>query len=175
MAPLPSNNTGVVFLDYSVGGENHTAQVRYSSSSSFVDAMTVLDDFLTALGGLISVITIIGARHRPQGSNVTLPVTWTGAATYGVGTATHAESAFYIDFVGRSAGGRRVRLSVFGSDQAIDLAESDYRLPATGAVLDALTVLTNASDIVVAIDNGAPVWNQYANLGINAYWRNRIR
>lgn len=175
MAPLPSNSTGVLFVDYSTGGENHTVQLRYQDGSSVVDAMIALDEFLTALDTLISVITITGARHRLISADVTLPITWTGAATYGSGTAPHAKSAFYIDFVGRSPEGRRVRVSVFGSAEAIDLVESDYRLPASGDVLAAIEALRSNGSTICAIDGLEPIWYDYANIGINAYWRNKIR
>jgi hypothetical protein len=175
MAPLPSNNTGVLFLDYSVGGESHTMQFRYSDGGTVADMKDVADQFLTALGDAIFEITITGARHRPKDETITLPESWTGSSTYGTGSATHDQSAWYIDFVGRSAGGRRVRIALFGAASFEDNIGHDYRLPATDQVADAILVLQSNSDILTAIDNETVVWYSYANVGVNAYWRNRIR
>lgn len=175
MAPLPSNNTACLFVDYSVGGEDHTMLVRIGAGSTVADAMLALSDFLTTLVATIFTITITGARQRAVDAIVTTPVTWIGDATYGTGTATHAQSAWYINFVGRSPQGRKVRLAVFGAVNIVDLAENDYRLPATGAVEDAIAVLQAADTVIVAIDGNGPIWYPYANLGVNAYWRNRIR
>jgi hypothetical protein len=175
MAPLPSNSTGVLYLDYSVGGEGHTVQLRYNSGSSAVDAMGVLDEFLTALSTGIREITVEGARVRDAGASITLPITWTGEDHYGTGDAEHSGSAVYVDFIGRSAGGRRARLSMFGGAVIEDGVEFDYRLPATGVYGAARDVLDSAGDILCAIDEEAIVWYSYVNVGINAYWRNKIR
>lgn len=175
MAPLPSNNTGVVFLDYGIGGENHTMQMRYGDSSSSVDIMGIMDEFLTALGTGIYEITILGARHRAKDADITLPVTWTGEATYGEDTADHANSAWYLDFIGRSVAGRRARVSLFGSKSFEDNINHDYRLDLAGGTLDAWTVLDSAADMLCAIDGEAIVWYTYLNVGVNAYWRNKIR
>lgn len=176
MAPLPSNNTGVLFLDYTVGGEGHTMQARYAASSTVVEVMTVLDEFLTALGDGIFTITVEGARHRLQGALITLPITWIGQPDYGSGTANHAQSAQYYDFVGRSVEGRKVRLSVFGAAAVTDLADDDYRLPGgTGAIAAAISALDSGLGAICAIDGENIVWYPYANTGINAYWRNKIR
>ncbi len=175
MAPLPSNNTGVLFLDYSVGGEDHTVQFRYPPGGSLIDLKDVADQFLSALGDAIMTITITGARHRAEGENITLPTAWTGASTYGTGSATHDQSAWYVDFVGRSAGGRKVRIAIFGAASFEDNIGHDYRLPATDQIADALTVLNDNGDILTGIDGETVVWYSYANVGVNAYWRNRIR
>ena len=177
MAPLPSNNTGVVFLDYSVAGESHTVQIRYADPSTAVDAMDTLDDILAAAAASFRQITIEGARHRAEGSNVTLPLTWTGAATYGSGGGSRFETAYYMDFIGRSPDGRRVRLSLFGLAVPADTIGEDFRLSTSdsGVVANVVTVLNTATTTAVAIDGGEPVWYDYANIGTNAYWRNRFR
>lgn len=175
MPPLPSNTTGVVFVDYSVGGHDHTIEARYSASGSQAGAMTVIDDLLTSLAAVLFTLTINGARHRPALSNVTLPVPWTGAATYGSGVAVPAQSAWYYNFIGRAPSGRRARIGVFGSNAVTDISAGDYRIPIVGAFVGARAVLDAAPDDAVAIDGDTPVWYDYVNCGVNAYWRNRIR
>lgn len=175
MAPIPSDNTGVVFLDYLTCQENHTVQCRYGASSSPADAMTALDAWLTALGNSHFVMNVTGARNRDLGSNITTDLTWTGADSYGAGGGTHAASAQFYDFVGRDAAGVRLRLALFG---AIILTEgTDYRaVPGDDAAFAAaLAVLNAASDVFITVGGGQPIWKQYVNLGVNAYWRNKIR
>src|ERR671919_423287 len=110
MAPLPSNNTGVLYIDYSGAGENFN-------------------------------------------------------------------SAWYMDFVGRSIDGRRCRISWFGLVVDFDAVNDDYRLLAgeNSNVADVLTALDFGSDVPVSISGQAVNWHQYANIGQNAYWRNHIR
>ena len=177
MAPLPSNNTGVLYIDYSVAGENHTQQVRFGVSSSSGDALALAYDLWAEASPLLFLCTIIGARVRDAGTNVTYPVTWAGAATYGSGAGEHFNSAWYMDFVGRSIDGRRCRISWFGLVVDFDAVNDDYRLLAgeNSNVADVLTALDSGSDVPVSISGQAVNWHQYANIGQNAYWRNHIR
>lgn len=177
MAPLPSNTTGVVFLDYNTCDEPHTVQCRYGASSDANGAMTVLDAFLTALSPVLNLVTIVGARERVAGGNVSLPLTWLGSATYGSGAGPHNESAYYYDFVGRSADGRRVRMAMFGAGGDHDGIGEDFRFSVADSsdIAAAFAVLAAAGADCVSI-SGLPVsWHPYANGGVNAYWRNRIR
>jgi hypothetical protein len=175
MAPLPSNNTGVVFVDYNVGGEDHTLQARYSVGNAAPDALVVVQMFLEALDTELLGLTILGARARAKDSNVTLPAVWPGAGSYGSGAASNTQTAWYYDFIGRSAGGRRVRWSMFGAERFEDSTGDDYRLPATDVFGAARDVLVDNADVICAIDGEAPVWYTYVNTGVNAYWRNRVR
>jgi len=176
MAPLPSNNTGVLFIDYETCGINHTLQARFDGVQSFNDSMALLDGFLTALDPAMYQINILGARVRDQGGNVTYPVTWTGAASYGNAPGPKQAGAWYFDFIGRSIGGRRCRIEVFGAPVVADETGEDYRLPAaTSYIGAALAALESDGGAVCAIDGDAVNWHQYANTGVNAYWRNRIR
>ncbi len=176
MAPLPSNNTGVLFVDYNTCGEDHTIQCRFNAAASFNDSMALMDGFLTAISASTQLITITGARVRDVGSNVTYPVTWTGAATYGSGAGTHDQAAWFFDFVGRSIGGRRVRMAVFGAQTIVDGSGHDYRLDTgTASIAAAIAALESDGNACCAIDGDAPSWHQYANSGVNAYWRNHIR
>jgi len=175
MAPLPINNTAVLFVDYIVSNHNHTMQLRFNDTASAGDAIAVADAFLTALDDRIFTLTILGARVRDQGGSVTYPVTWTGAASYGAGTAGDYTSGWYFDFVGRSIGGRRGRVSVFGAAFLNDT--NDYRFELTDNIAygAAMAVLEAGSGVPVAIDGDPINFNQYVNSGVNAYWRNHLR
>jgi hypothetical protein len=150
-------------------------QLRYEAGGDFNEVLDVFDAFLTAIDAGIYEITIEGARHRADGATISLPITWAFATTYGTTTALHNQTAQYYDWIGRSTGGRRVRLTVFGAITGYDVADDDYRVAATGIFEDGRDVLVGAADLLVAIDNAPIVWYNYVNLGQNAYWRNRVR
>jgi len=175
MAPGDPTLTNALFLDYTVAGEEHTAMVRGQGGTTAADLMTALGDFITAVEGSFFDSAAVGARYREAGSSLTFPVVWTGPAAWGGVTGQHAASAWYIDWIGRSSGGRRVRLALFGPQQMQDLAGSDYRLPNTGDVGAGITALNAAASTLAAIDGEPVVWYTYANTGVNAYWRNKIR
>lgn len=177
MAPLPVESTGRLFVDYSTCQEVHTAMVRFGTGGNAGDAMAMLDSFWIAITSLMYLGTIQAARVADLGSTVTYPVTWTGAASFGSGAGSHYQTANYVDFVGRSIGGRRVRLATFGLISHADTSNSDYRHQATdsAAVAAGLAVLEASTDTPVAIDGSPAVWQQYADIGVNAYWRNHIR
>lgn len=177
MAPLPVNSTARFFLDYETSGHPHTLMVRFGTGSSPGDAMTLVHNFLDALSPLIFLLTVQGARVSNISSGVSFPVTWTGDPTYGSGVGDSTNTAWYLDFVGRGIGGRRARLAVFGSTNVRDGANDDYRISTSdsAAVLAAVQALEAGSDVPVTIDADAVNWHQYANVGMNAYWRNRLR
>jgi hypothetical protein len=176
MAPLPSNTTGVFYLDYHVEGEDHTLQIRFGEASSALEAASVADAFLAAVEDNLFLLTVLGARVRDAGGSVSYPVDWDGANTYGAGTTGHYASGIYMDFVGRSIDGRRCRISVFGAQNPVDSTGKDYRFTTdTAWVSGGLAALESLANCPVSI-SGEPVnWQQYANVGINAYWRNKIR
>lgn len=175
MAPLPSNNTSVLFVDYTVQAHQHTVQCRYAEPATFVEAMDAVDAWFTALSTAIGETTIDGARYRLEGTNVAIDVTWTGASGYGTGTGGEDFSAQYAGFIGRSAGGRRVRVYAFGL--SFIQFGNNYRASAgENAILDdARDTIAAASDVWLAIDGQPAIWKTYINNGENAYWRNQIR
>lgn len=175
MAPGDPTLTNALFLDYSVASETHTAMVRGQEGTTADDLMTVLGDFITAIDGSLFDSVAVGARYREAGSSLTFPVTWTGPSGWGGLSGVHSASAWYLDFIGRSSGGKRVRLAMFGATNMQDLAEHDYRLPNTGDVGAGIAVLAAASTVLAAIDGNPVTWYTYANTGVNAYWRNKIR
>lgn len=175
MAPLPSNSTGVLFVDYETCLSPHTFQLRVQDGAEPSDAMPVMADFLAAFDTTIKEMSILGARGREAGADITLPLTWTGDSGYGTSEGNVGQTAWFYDFIGRSMLGRRCRLTVFGATSIQDGTDDNYRIAATGALLDALNVLKGADSIICAIDGAQIVWYDYINMGVNAYWRNKIR
>ena len=176
MAPLPANNTDRYFLDYAVGPNNHTLEQRVAAGMLPAPAADAFDAFLTAIHTLLLEINIIGMRYQAHGSHVSLPVAWTGASSYGTGTPDLVDTTKYISYVGRSADGRRVRATVFGVSNPV--ADGDFRWEnGANAAADAgrSALASFSADNWLTISGQHPTWNNYANVGINAYWRNHVR
>lgn len=174
MAPLPHNNTNIFYLDYTTCTRQHTLQVRFGTGT-LAQVMADTDNFLDALGNSHRLMSINGARLQNEHTNVTEDVTWSGESSYGTGAGLANESAQYYDFIGRSAFGRRVRISVFGAIR--NSANGVYRAtPADDAAFGAaLAVLRGEGTSFLAVDGHHAIWKNYVNLGDNAYWRNHIR
>lgn len=175
MAPLPPHTTARLFVDYQVAGFTHTAMVRYDPPNTAQDAYDTFADLVTALGTQLFASTLISARFAVQGADVTVPFVPTGVDTWGSGAAAGDETAHFYDFIGRSAGGRRVRVTIFG---AVTVAFNNiFRVVGADAseYEAALEVVKLAEGTLLAIDGSPAFWANYINTGINAYWRNHIR
>lgn len=177
MAPLSTLNTARLALDYNTCGEDHTVLMRYSGAGSAGECMAILHTMLDSMAAFLFEVTIIGARNYPVGVNFSTPITWTGDPTYGGDPGPHYASAQYVDFVGRSAGGRRVRVAFFGAQTATDGGGEDFRFQAADFpfVVTCVTALASNAGNAVAIDGLDATWHLYGNGGVNAYWRNKIR
>lgn len=176
MAPLPPNGTERLFLDYSVAGYEHTVCNRFDiAESDASDAAGALQAFVEAITPVVYLSTFVRLRLQLRGTDITLPFSYAFPATWGSGSAAGNESAQYWDFIGRGPTGRRVRVSHFG---ATSVSSGDlYRVAASGVagLAAALAVLTASDGCFLDIDNQEPTWYPYVNMGVNAYWRNKIR
>jgi len=116
---LPAFYTPRLFLDYSVGGEDHTQQVRYPEGGSQGAAISTLVEMMAFLDAGLYLTTIIGLRFSVAESDVTNPVTWPGDATYGSGSPSAGQEMKFISVTGKDGGGHRCRLEMFGIIQVI--------------------------------------------------------
>lgn len=175
MAPLPFNNTSILFLDYTTCGYQHTLQVRFGGDVPETEAETELAAFLASLGNSHRLMTINGCRYLPEGQNISVEVPWNGATTYGTGAGTANETAQFYDFIGRSATGRRTRISIYGA--ITKTYQEKFRAPegSDPAFAAGINELNTGEGTFLAVDGGQPIWKRYVNLGENAYWRNRVR
>lgn len=175
MAPLPPDSTARVKIFYNTCGKNHTAQIRFTEPNTTDDVVTAFNDFITAIGGAFYHTSFIDAQVAVSGSNVFNPVAGGWPVTWGGEAGPLDASADYLDFVGRSLDGRRVRLSLFGAAQTV--VDQKFRSLSTDseAVDAAVEVLNGAEGVFLSINGFQPIWKSYANLGNNAYWRNKIR
>lgn len=176
MAALPPQSTARAWLDYSDGVNEHSLMVRITNSVTLVTIKSQLDNFLTQLDTVLYLITILGMRVAVDGSNVTNPTPWTGAATYGTGAMPVSNAPRELRFIGRSVDGRRTSVSVYGFDGA---TPDTYRITsASNPVIEAaILALSNASalGVGITISEGVPVWKAYASFNFNSYWEKEAR
>ena len=172
MAPLPPDSTPRYRVHYTTIGKQHSFEIRSHDSPSFIG--TFISDFLTALGPVMYASAIDFVDFAADNSSVFNSVT-TGAEalTWGSGAGSVLEIPQFINFIGRTSGGRRVRLAVFG----VGVSSVDYRfLNTENADVDAArAVLVAAGGLLRGIDDLTPVWKTYANTGFNAYWQKAVR
>lgn len=149
--------------------------MRCEGTTTDTDASATIGAFLTAISSQINELTVVGFRFRQAGHHVALPATWSGDATYGSGAGDPYQSAAYLDFVGRDEDGVRVRVAVFGCIN-VQLG-GDYRALSSESsyIADAIAELTSDGNMFWTVNGKIPSWNPYSNLGVNAYWRNKIR
>jgi len=175
MAPLPPDSTALCITDYNTCELDHSVLIRFTEPNTVDDVVTAFNDFISAFESLLFLSTFIGARVAVSGSNVFNPVAGSWPVTWGSDAGAKVSTAWYYDFVGRSVDGRRVRTAIFGAKQIS--TTDDYRAfsAEVPAIEDAVAVLNNAEGVFLSINGFQPVWKNYANSGVNAYWRNKIR
>lgn len=172
MAPLPPESTARYRFRYTTGGEVHTFQIRSAGSPVAVGA--VVHNFLGALGTAQFFKTITSTDWAASGSNVFNPVvTGVEGNAYGAGVPVSADRAWAFNFIGRTPGGKRVRIMIFSPTSMT----TNYRYdPGEAGLVDAaVNALEAAAGLVIGIDGMTPVWKQYVNLLANAYWQKELR
>ncbi len=175
MPALAPNNTKRFYLDYTSGSHQHVLIMRTADSVVASAAQAAFDAFLTIVDPDLKTIGILGMRSQAAHSSVSVPEAWTGPTSYGGGVPNDKDAASYISFVGRSAGGHRVRVTVFSAPVPDD--DNNFRIPRADSTLvdAAVAYLAGASNVWLAVDGTAAFWNQYANTGVNAHFRNKFR
>lgn len=172
MAPLLPSNTARFKCLYTQLGVQHDVQIRSAASPAVVG--TMFDALFTVLTAAIASLSIDEVQFAPSGSNIFNPVT-TGIEgnTYGIGGHPLSDAATFWGLVGRTSGGRRVRLFFFGMGGM----GVDYRYAAgENATADSLysTAQAFGTDLI-AIDGLVPTIKSYVNAGVNRLWVKNLR
>jgi hypothetical protein len=172
MAPLPPSNTPRFRFHYTVIGRQHTLQLRSPSSPSGIAGF--VNAYFTAFGVDLFATILDFADWAPAGSDIFNPVT-TGLEghTYGSGVGNLENTPWAYTFIGRTPGGRRVRLNQYGAKSL----SANYRFTAgEQATVDAVIALLNIPGSQLrGIDNTIPIWKTYANAQVNDHWIKRVR
>ncbi len=176
MEALPADNTARIWLDYQTGGAKHSIMLR---TANIISAETVLDVFnamLTAMSADLFQWDILGARIASAGSNVTLPLTWTGPGTYGSGSGAGVNTPRQVTVVGRTSLGRRWTMQLYGVDIN---PPATYRAPTISVanLAAGLVELQDAFDegVICGIDAMPVRIYDYVNFGYNDHWVKEAR
>lgn len=164
MAPLPPSNTPRYNVFYTVtGGEQHSMQFRAPAPVSPAALGIFVQGFFFNISTSLYQVTIDYVEWAPAGSDIFNVVT-TGAegAVYGTGSQPAIARPLMVTFTGRSSGGRRGRVMVFGWIPT----DTTWRFNAgENAQVDAgVAALSGASGYPLAIDGTEIVWHSYANV-----------
>lgn len=179
MAPLPFNNTDIMTYVYRWDNGTSQFQVRYDGTLTTVSAVNnAVTAFINELGGILDdQWEIISARRQEKNSLISIPEEIpTGIAITGSSQSVQ-DRPKELCFVGRSAGGRRAEISIYGITLAIP---ENWRYSATlnTEIAGAVGVLNENGlypAVFQSIDGLRPLWYPYANVNFNSYWERRAR
>jgi hypothetical protein len=172
MAPLPPSNTARYRFHYTTIGQAHTVQVRATSSPSSIAGF--FNAYMLAFGSDIFQTTLDFVEWAPNGSDIFNPVsTVYDGTSYGAGFGNVVDVPRAYTFIGRTPGGRRVRMAQFGAK----FDGSNYRFTAgENAQIDAVIALLNApGSQLLGIDGLLPNWKSYADVQLNDHWITEVR
>lgn len=171
---LPANNTARYKIFYTVGGHQHVQEVRVGVVSPSALG-TALDAYYTAINDQLYTVTIDEVQYAGSGSDIFFAVSsGIEGNNYGGGTpAVAGENAYFLNFSGRTSGGRRMRFYQYGPKGL----GGDYRFVAgENADLDAgVAAIVGTPNMWLGIDGVKPAMKSYINAGVNAYWQRNLR
>lgn len=175
MAPLPSNNTGVLFIDYTSVGQRHSAEVRLPAGSGTTEAIAAYNALKAPMAGLMfSSDSITGARWRDAGQTNSFAIAVTALAGSNSGTPDPDRKPVFISWTGRGGGGRRCRFTLFTPFISLDAV--GFRNNSPGPLENAVrTALLSAAVEARDIEGNTVFWNTYTNYGANSYFQRKAR
>lgn len=177
MAPLPENNTARFWLDYTDGQNPHSLLVRYDQTQMPPsDVAEYVEAFFNALSPILYLVGVSGARYSSQGSNISLPFSWTGAATFGQFAMPAELAPRQLCFLGRDAVGRRSRWFVYGWEAA---PPNPFRLELNNpAELGAAWQVISDAQLAgafISISGLNPTMYGYVDVNYNSYYEAKMR
>jgi hypothetical protein len=194
MAPpaLPENNTDRLFIYYQTGGgataQEHVMTIRYDASTAM--PFDIMDDLAGIIGtapfmaSLFDGWNVLRAETQLEGSifrfPTTVPASLLAVVGSGLASATPAQQAREVRFIGRGlVSGRKVTMSLYGLIDAI-IAETDFRFePVGGTPLANLLTFMKGIGLTGAaftnIGKGQTQWYDYVNWQYNSHWETEQR
>lgn len=177
MPPLPENNTDRLWIDYSDGLNPHSLQIRYDATVVERDVVRNTGRlFLEAIAPQLYLITITGVRYSLKNSNVSLPMPWAGATTFGTGAMPGAKAPYQICYLSRDAQGRRTRWFMFGCK--LDTPNT-FRFPLSANVelAEGWGVINDGqpNGIWLSIAGLDPEMYSYISVNFNNYYEQKTR
>ena len=175
MAPLPADSSARVKIKYLVCEREHELLIRFKAPATVDDVLAGFSSLIAGVDDLLFLSEFISAEVADVGSNIFNPDSSVWPVSWGTGAGSLPSTADFIDFVGRSLDGRKTHLALFGAKTSV--SGDGYRISsASNSVINGMTTVLNAaSNIFTTINGFHTVWQLYANIGQNAYWRNHLR
>jgi len=160
LTPLPADNTKRYKLLYTVGPNNHSMTSRCSNAQIDATAVSHFQAVAATLQSFVgSNVVFLGVEVAAQGSNVFNPV---GGFTPVTGTAAAVSDVNYpraVCIAGRTSGGRKTKVFVYGAGNAYSFVASYEEDPLTTVQLQGFQGLLNSqSDFWLGIDGVKPTW-----------------
>lgn len=181
MADYAANFTARYRIRYSSAGYAHTMMFRavHGDASPAVGLVNAASSFLTALAPFMHADwSVVSAEYAARNSDVFLPVATPANPTgKSLVPSTKGGVPAFVGFSGRTGGGSKVRLYVYGLVLRPDTdGGMDYRF-SQGESADLATAIANLanSSILAGVDGLTAVWRQYVNLGYNSHWQRALR
>ena len=177
MTPLSNLNTQRYLLRQITNGGAHTTLFRAPSNATPATVIADITSFLNQLKASMWVSwSAVGLDYAPAFSTVSTPQTWSTlqGTSAGAGATDHQRDPIFISFIGRTANGRRTKLTFFGSAFTPD---QNYRIDTGQAanMTSCIAILNGTSNTISAIDGSKPLWKNYLDAGYNAYWQRKNR
>lgn len=177
LLPLPASNTKRYFMVYTVGSFTHRIQVRANVVTTDADAVANLRaDF----AGLITILapncSFTGMEVALKGSNVRNAVAGFTPFTGTAGTAAAGQMLTRtLAMRGRSPGGRKVKMLIFGI-MTPGPQPNFYYNPGAGEVLRTfITSVQSRANYYWAIDEQLAVWKPDLMDDYNDHYEVRLR
>jgi hypothetical protein len=177
MAALPSNTTDRLRLHYNGPKGTHTMMLRAPDGETEAGLVEDAQNLVTLMVLAQFQGTVWDtADYAPAGSDVFLPEAgWTPiTSASGINPSAGQAPSTFVEFGGRSAGGRRVKLYLFETFfQYTD--DMRYQSGESAILDDIVDQLNDAGSEICAIDGLATTWYSYVNVGQNDYITHRAR
>lgn len=177
-----SNFTARYKVNYQANNGQHSFMLRVPSAEN-LDGPFIgrVNDFLASLaisGQLVTDWSVLGALAADNLVDVFLPATppvfGNNAGTTGPANSLRPN---FMSFVGRSTGGSRVTLKVFGWGVSAQsgAGTANYRVTGQEAAWVNTTIAALNAIGAVGIDGLPVLWYPYVNYGVHAGYQRKLR
>jgi len=172
LTPLPADNTKRYKLIYTVEEDTHSMTARCSSSQTDANAITYFADLFAPMeDALGSNVTWANLEVALEGSNVFNVVGGWTPLVGGSDPVNEVDQPRSLCFSGRTTGGRKTKVFVYGVTSAFATPDSYAQDPLTTASFEGFQGLLNSqSDFWLGIDGIKPTWYFRLTVKPNDHW-----
>jgi len=172
MAPLPESNTRRYKMIYTVGTEGHSMTARATPTFNDGVAAAHFDALFAAVAASLGSNTSwVGLEVAPQGSNVFNPIGGFTGGTGGGGAVAAVDQPRAMCFAGRTSGGRRTKVFLYGVDSGFVTTAAYSEDPLVTATFQGFQgLLVSQADFWLGIDGIKPSWYFRMTIKPNDHW-----